>query len=834
MMVKSACFNAICDVIYKCLKSKAEIKVSYKACRHIWLKHGSYENAKFYFASGQGKGRIPSHYFDHCILIQAIIETLHREIELQQQKISRFTKTTSFPKRMLRLSDLHHCPHMTKWHLLKYSRKCDALADRLAFNKPLGRLLYLKQFLFPIGRAGLITPNSEYGKEVNCCGVVVDVHKGLVTSYPAESFNNFKAQSGFSKEKKTFKQKLANWQGGRVCAYGILGRCQRLERWLVDQAPGWAVFLKGINGAKDGATFYPLGPVPWCSCRARARSDVVNLAARTLAIRFFVQTSGRGANVSAVIVGEPPLLHNRQATGQLVSQSKKAIMKKRVVLFLAIAVLAVVGFSDQSRQPYLRFPFLKRLLNAKEHSSDHERDSPLTGDQRIGVTFSQQETIQRLLETRCDRDGIEIILDHNNRIGLLSMAFEKAMSKSALILESVNASNMEECQDVDFSRGVDSLRLAFAYNNTCVTRKNVPTDRNDSSVNGSNVTYKMKVALQPHNNDSVLDQRYSFVLHCVLPDKRKDPRVEHDIYLYKSKTERTPVSRMQEAELGTTMFIQGKARSSWYSGSNIHSYPMNCWINQESGGFEQRIYFIKHGCPASNTRGYGLCRVHHFNDDSPKIGLELNRNLIPYFSEQSNQSLTISCEFFPCSLKLTEFLWLIPKCPPFHACTGETLANSSRIAVTMTKVAVVQSVRLALVPPRKTKGSDDEDCSVQCLKTDQLDQPNGTGEGSGVNGYVAVGVMLVSFFAGMTVAAILWLRRSRQSEDRFHDFFEFTMILSIPKVIEQVQKRELDSILNDIQADYPKDQTTANFSKPDLKKPCDAQQAQESLLPVLL
>ncbi|KFD51799.1 hypothetical protein M514_07326 [Trichuris suis] len=492
-------------------------------------------------------------------------------------------------------------------------------------------------------------------------------------------------------------------------------------------------------------------------------------------------------------------------------------MKKRVVVsFLAIAVLAVVGFSDQSRQPYLRFPFLKRLLNAKEHSSDHERDSPLTGDQqRVGMTFSQQETIQRLLETRCDRDGIEIILDHNNRIGLLSMAFEKAMSKSALILESVNASNLEECQDVDFSRGVDSLRLAFAYNNTCVTRKYVPTDRNDSSsVNESNVTYKMKVALQPHNNDSVLDQRYSFILHCVLPDKRKDPQVEHDIYLYKSKTERTPVSRMQEAELGTTMFIQGKARSSWYSGSNIHSYPMNCWINQESGGFAQRIYFIKHGCPASNTRGYGLCRVHHFNDDSPKIGLELNRNLIPYFSEQSNQSLTISCEFFPCSLKLTEFLWLIPKCPPFHACTGETLANSSRIAVTMTKVAVVQSVRLALVPPRKTKANDDDDCSVQCLKRDQLDQPNGTGQGSGVNGYVAVGVMLVSFFAGMAVAAILWLRRSRQ---------------------EQVQKRELDSVLNDIQADYPKDQTTANnFSKTELKKPCDAQQAQESLLPVLL
>ncbi|KHJ47751.1 hypothetical protein D918_01908 [Trichuris suis] len=41
------------------------------------------------------------------------------------------------------------------------------------------------------------------------------------------------------------------------------------ERWLVDQAPGWAVFLKGINGAKDGASFYPLGPVPWCSCRAQ-------------------------------------------------------------------------------------------------------------------------------------------------------------------------------------------------------------------------------------------------------------------------------------------------------------------------------------------------------------------------------------------------------------------------------------------------------------------------------------------------------------------------------------------------------------------------------------
>ncbi|KFD68339.1 hypothetical protein M514_07324 [Trichuris suis] len=173
MVVKSARFNTICDVIYKCLKSRAEIKVSYKACKHIWLKHGCYENAKFYFASRQGKGRMPSHYFDHCTLIQAIVETLDS-------------------------------PHVTKWRPLKCSQKCDGAANPFAFNKSLGRLLYLKEFLFPIGRAGLITPNSQNGKELSCCGVVVDVHKGLVTSYPAESFNDFKDHSGSPRNTRGF------------------------------------------------------------------------------------------------------------------------------------------------------------------------------------------------------------------------------------------------------------------------------------------------------------------------------------------------------------------------------------------------------------------------------------------------------------------------------------------------------------------------------------------------------------------------------------------------------------------------------------------------------
>uniref|UniRef100_A0A5S6QCN3 ZP domain-containing protein n=1 Tax=Trichuris muris TaxID=70415 RepID=A0A5S6QCN3_TRIMR len=496
---------------------------------------------------------------------------------------------------------------------------------------------------------------------------------------------------------------------------------------------------------------------------------------------------------------------------------RKATMKKRVGPLLAVlAVLAVVGFSDPNRQPYLRLSFLKRLLNAKQNPFDNESDSPLAGDQRFGVKFSQRETIQRLLETRCDRDGIEIILDHNNRIGLLSLAFEKAMSKSTLILEPTKGSDLEECQDVDFSRGMDTLRLAFAYNNTCVKREYSQTNSSGSSANGSNVTYQMKVALQPHTNDSVVNQRYTFDLRCVLPDKRRDPRVEHYIYLYKSKTERTPVSCMQEAELGTTMFIQGKAKSSWYSGSNIHSYPMNCWVNQESGAFAKRIYFMKHGCPASSPRGYGLCRVHHFNDDSPKIGLELNKNLIPHFSEQSNQSMTISCEFFPCSLEPTEFLWLVPKCPPFHACTGETLTNGSRITVTMTKVAVVQSVRLALVAPRKTKTYDEEDgddYSIQCMQKDRRDHSNAAvQEEPGVNGYVAIGVMLISFFAGMAVTGILWLRRARQGRER---------------------KRELSSVLSDVQCNCPKEQAAATLRQSESNS-CAAQQVQESLLPVLL
>uniref|UniRef100_A0A5S6QD37 Uncharacterized protein n=1 Tax=Trichuris muris TaxID=70415 RepID=A0A5S6QD37_TRIMR len=155
-------FKSICYAIRSRLEDEAGIKVSPSQGKHAWLRHGCRQNARMYQARNCGNGRMPSYYFDHNVMIHAAVETLRR-------------------------------PHIVKCH----KDNCPQGYGKWALDPNRGvlrrRTVYLREFMYPIGRAGeYSSDDSEYGQELTWCGVVVDDDIGLVTTYPAESCEEFK------------------------------------------------------------------------------------------------------------------------------------------------------------------------------------------------------------------------------------------------------------------------------------------------------------------------------------------------------------------------------------------------------------------------------------------------------------------------------------------------------------------------------------------------------------------------------------------------------------------------------------------------------------------
>ncbi|KAL1246031.1 Leukocyte-associated immunoglobulin-like receptor [Trichinella spiralis] len=312
----------------------------------------------------------------------------------------------------------------------------------------------------------------------------------------------------------------------------------------------------------------------------------------------------------------------------------------------------------------------------------------------------------------------------------------------------------DPCPETVFQREPGLRRLLGSYDNVCV----------DQIVQTNVTVYQFQVAFHFHSNRTDLLPKQTLTLQCLIPPDEANLAVQHQMTMAGGHVDIRLWPSQREVPVDSTLFIQAQPISSWYRGSNLRSYPLNCWVNSNASESVPRIYFVKHGCPAISMLGRGLSRMLHSPTSSPKIGLDLSRIIMSELGIEVNETLSLHCEYFPCTAVSTESLLYTPKCPPFYSCAGDRTETPIAITLSMLEPSPPQSAYLTVVPKQRAELGD-VDCFLLCPDAGSAQSSIAEEEdNTAFSAYAAIVLTLASFATGMGMTAFLWCYYRRHNK----------------------------------------------------------------------
>ncbi|KFD52930.1 hypothetical protein M514_06240 [Trichuris suis] len=188
---RSFSFNSkrtgICQILYDRLKTHMSCPVSYKAVRHIWQRHGCYENALKEMKRNRRR-KMPSYYYNSRVLYKAVTRTYVNPNWIRTEpngwRSRRSSSSTSSPA-------LASCER----------------------RRHLARSFYFKSFRRSIGMTGIgyCRDRKNDNTPCSCSAVLVDGRSGLVTSYPMKENDAEMAGKGPCKFYNTEKEDLPDF-----------------------------------------------------------------------------------------------------------------------------------------------------------------------------------------------------------------------------------------------------------------------------------------------------------------------------------------------------------------------------------------------------------------------------------------------------------------------------------------------------------------------------------------------------------------------------------------------------------------------------------------------
>ncbi|KAL1231656.1 Leukocyte-associated immunoglobulin-like receptor [Trichinella pseudospiralis] len=405
--------------------------------------------------------------------------------------------------------------------------------------------------------------------------------------------------------------------------------------------------------------------------------------------------------------------------------------------------------SDPSPTVPYRMPALHKLLNVSRARASRPLDGP-----KPAHLASPAEILKRIVELRCNRADFSVLLHVDNRLGLLTVEMESALAVATMSLAGAWPNNTDHCPDTVFQREPGLRRLLGSYDNVCV----------DQIVQTNVTIYQFQVAFQFHSNRTNLLPKQTLTLQCLIPPDEANLAVQHQMTMAGGHVDIRLWPSQREVPVDSTLFIQAQPVSSWYRGSNLRSYPLNCWVNSNASESVPRIYFVKHGCPAISMLGRGLSRMLHSPTSSPKIGLDLSRIIMSELGIEVNETLSLHCEYFPCTAISTESLLFTPKCPPFYSCAGDRTETPIAIALSMLEPSPPQSAYLTVVPKQRAELGD-VDCFLLCPDAGSAQSSIAEEQdNTAFSAYAAIVLTLASFVTGMGMTAFLWCYYRRHNK----------------------------------------------------------------------
>ncbi|KRX74189.1 hypothetical protein T06_11207 [Trichinella sp. T6] len=403
---------------------------------------------------------------------------------------------------------------------------------------------------------------------------------------------------------------------------------------------------------------------------------------------------------------------------------------------------------NQPTPPY-RMPSLHKLLNVSRARANRPLDGPKTSH-----VASPVEILKRIVELRCNRADFSLLLHVDNRLGLLTVEMEAALTIATMSLAGAGPNSTDPCPETIFQREPGLRRLLGSYDNVCV----------DQIVQTNVTVYQFQVAFHFHSNRTDLLPKQTLTLQCLIPPDEANLAVQHQMTMAGGHVDIRLWPSQREVPVDSTLFIQAQPISSWYRGSNLRSYPLNCWVNSNASESVPRIYFVKHGCPAISMLGRGLSRMLHSPTSSPKIGLDLSRIIMSELGIEVNETLSLHCEYFPCTAVSTESLLYTPKCPPFYSCAGDRTETPIAITLSMLEPSPPQSAYLTVVPKQRAELGD-VDCFLLCPDAGSAQSSIAEEEdNTAFSAYAAIVLTLASFATGMGMTAFLWCYYRRHNK----------------------------------------------------------------------
>ncbi|KRZ88850.1 hypothetical protein T08_16341, partial [Trichinella sp. T8] len=428
---------------------------------------------------------------------------------------------------------------------------------------------------------------------------------------------------------------------------------------------------------------------------------------------------------------------------------------------------------NQPTPPY-RIPSLHKLLNVSRARANRPLDGPKTSH-----VASPVEILKRIVELRCNRADFSLLLHVDNRLGLLTVEMEAALTIATMSLAGAGPNSTDPCPETIFQREPGLRRLLGSYDNVCV----------DQIVQTNVTVYQFQVAFHFHSNRTDLLPKQTLTLQCLIPPDEANlvaeqlrfyhpghahiiynrfyfsfQAVQHQMTMAGGHVDIRLWPSQREVPVDSTLFIQAQPISSWYRGSNLRSYPLNCWVNSNASESVPRIYFVKHGCPAISMLGRGLSRMLHSPTSSPKIGLDLSRIIMSELGIEVNETLSLHCEYFPCTAVSTESLLYTPKCPPFYSCAGDRTETPIAITLSMLEPSPPQSAYLTVVPKQRAELGD-VDCFLLCPDAGSAQSSIAEEEdNTAFSAYAAIVLTLASFATGMGMTAFLWCYYRRHNK----------------------------------------------------------------------